>query len=143
MKKHVITALIGISLLLGGGAIGYAVSNAFLDVDGIRANFNTVFEYGKTKSQKVTELESQLNTNTETQEKLMAEIEQIRLDNQKNLDDKQKEIDAKQREVDAKQQEADNLRQQLDSIRTEKEQLEQKVRELKQYTDDKVKELPK
>ncbi|HHX8771685.1 TPA: hypothetical protein ACVPIW_000508 [Enterococcus faecium] len=81
------TAIIG--LALGSGVIGYAASNAFQDLDTIKANFNTVLQYGQTKSQRVSELESQLSNNTRTQEQLKAEIEQIK-------SDKQKEIEAKQ-----------------------------------------------
>lgn len=128
------TAIIG--LALGSGVIGYAASNAFQDLDTIKANFNTVLQYGQTKSQRVSELESQLSDNTRTQEQLKAEIEQIK-------SDKQKEIEAKQREIEAKQQEADSLRQQLNTVQNDKEQLEQRVSELRQYTDQKVGELGK
>lgn len=141
MKKKLLTIATVIGIFLGGGVIGYAASLAFNNLDAIRTNFDTVFQYGKTKAQRVTELESQLSQNTNTQDQLKAEIERIKADKDKAVADKQKEIDAKQKEVDAKQQEADALRQQLDASKSEKEQLEQKIDELKRYTDQKVGEL--
>lgn len=128
------TAIIG--LALGSGVIGYAAGNAFQDLDTIKANFNTVLQYGQTKSQRVSELESQLSNNTRTQDQLKAEIEQIKSDNQK-------EIEQKQQEIATKQQEADSLRQQLSTVQNENEQPEQRVSELRQYTDQKVGELGK
>ena len=80
------TAIIG--LALGSGVIGYAASNAFQDLDTIKANFNTVLQYGQTKSQRVSELESQLSNNILTQEQLKAEIEQIKSDKQKEIEQK-------------------------------------------------------
>lgn len=135
------TAIIG--LALGSGVIGYAASNAFQDLDTIKANFNTVLQYGQTKSQRVSELESQLSNNTRTQDQLKAEIEQIKSDKQKEIEAKQREIEAKQQEIKTKQQEADSLRQQLNTVQNDKEQLEQRVSELRQYTDQKVGELGK
>ena len=135
--------MVVIGIFLGGGVIGYATSVAFNNLDSIRANFDTVLQYGKTKAQRVSELESQLSQNGNEQIRLKAEIEQIKADKERAVADKQKEIEAKQIEINNKQQEADSLRTQLDAMKSEKEQLEQKVDELKRYTDEKVSELPK
>lgn len=143
MKKKMFFAMVVIGIFLGGGAIGYAASIGFDSLESIRENFNTVLQYGKTKAQRVSELESELFQNENEQNRLEAEIEQIKKDKEKAINDKQKEIDSKQKEVNAKQKEADTLRTQLDNMKSEKEQLEQKINELKRYTDQKVSELPK
>lgn len=143
MKNKLVKTIAIIGLALGSGVIGYAASNAFQDLDTIKANFNTVLQYGQTKSQRVSELELQLSNNTRTQEQLKAEIEQIKSDKQKEIEAKQREIEQKQKEIATKQQEADSLRQQLNTVQNDKEQLEQRVSELRQYTDQKVGELGK
>lgn len=71
LKNKLAKTTVIIGLALGSGVIGYAASNAFQDLDTIKANFNTVLQYGQTKSQRVSELESQLSNNTRTQEEIV------------------------------------------------------------------------
>lgn len=136
-KKIIITVLVALSLLFGGGIIGYAASNGFANLDAIKANFDKVLNIGKSQKQTIGYLQNKLSQNDNSQEQLKNQI----LDLQNNVNSKQSEIDAKQKDLDAKQREYDKLQQQMDSVKSNNDQLENKIAELKNYTDQKVREI--
>lgn len=136
-KKVVITVLVALALLFGGAIIGYASSNVFANLDAIKANFDKVLNIGKSQKQKISELQNQLSQNGSSQEQLKNQI----LDLQNNVGAKQSEIDAKQKALDAKQREYDSLKQQMDGMKSNNDQLENKIAELKNYTDQKIREV--
>lgn len=136
-KKVVITALVALALLFGGVIIGYASSNVFANLDAIKVNFDKVLNIGKSQKQTISDLQNKLSQNGNSQEQLRNQI----LDLQNNVGAKQSEIDAKQKALDAKQREYDSLKQQMDGMKPDKDQLENKIGELKNYTDQKVREV--
>lgn len=136
-KKIIITVLVALSLLFGGAIIGYASSNVFANLDMIKANFDKVLNIGKSQKQTISDLQNKLSQNSNTQEQLKNQI----LDLQNNVNGKQSEIDAKQKALDAKQREYDSLKQQMDGMKSDKYQLENKIAELKNYTDQKAREV--
>ena len=136
-NKIIITVLVALALLFGGGIIGYASSNGFANLDAIKANFDKVLNIGKSQKQTISELQNKLNQNDNAQEQLKNQI----LDLQNNVNGKQSEIDAKQKDLDAKQREYDKLQQQMDSVKDNNDQLENKISELKNYTDQKAREI--
>ena len=136
-KKIIITVLVALALLFSGGIIGYAASNGFTNLDAIKANFDKVINIGKSQKQTISDLQNKLSQNDNSQEQLKNQI----LDLQNNVNSKQSEIDAKQKDLDAKQREYDKLQQQMDSMNSENDQLENKIADLKSYTDQKVREI--
>lgn len=136
-KKIIITVSVALSLLFGGGIIGYAASNGFANLDVIKVNFDKVLNIGKSQKQTITDLQNKLSQNGNIQEQLKNQI----LDLQNNVNGKQSEIDAKQKELDTKQREYDKLQQQMDSVKNNNDQLENKIDELKNYTDQRVREI--
>lgn len=135
--KIIITVLVVLALLFSGGIIGYAASNGFTNLDTIKANFDKVLSIGKSQKQTISDLQSKLNQNDNSQEQLRNQI----IDLQNNVNGKQSEIDAKQKDLDTKQREYDKLQQQIDSMNSENDQLENKIADLKSYTDQKVREI--
>ena len=136
-KKIIITVSVALALLFSGGFIGYAASNGFANLDAIKANFDKVLNIGKSQKQTISDLQNKLSQNGNSQEQLRNQI----LDLQNKVGAKQSEIDAKQKELDAKQREYDSLKQQMDGMKSDKDQLENKIGELKNYTDQKVREV--
>lgn len=136
-KKIIITVLVALALLFSGGIIGYAASSAFSNLDAIKANFDKVLNIGKSQKQTISDLQNKLSQNSNTQEQLKNQI----LDLQNNVGAKQSEIDAKQKALDTKQRDYDKLQQQMDSVKSNNDQLENKITELKNYTDQKVREI--
>ena len=135
--KIIITVLVAVALLFGGAIVGYAASNGFANLDAIKANFDKVLNIGKSQKQTISDLQNKLSQNDNAQEQLKNQI----LDLQNNVNGKQSEIDAKQKDLDAKQREYDKLQQQMDSVKSNNDQLENKIAELKNYTDQKVREI--
>lgn len=136
-KKIIITASVALALLFSGGIIGYAASNGFANLDAIKANFDKVLNIGKSQKQTISELQNKLSQNDNAQEQLKNQI----LDLQNNVNSKQSVIDAKQKDLDTKQREYDKLQKQIDSMESENDQLENKIFELKNYTDQRVREI--
>lgn len=151
VKKTSVKVMVALGLLLGGGIIGFAASSALPNLDAIQANFDAVFNQVKTQKSANAELTNKLANNKQEQEQLNNQINDLKnqlkdKDNtisgkQQEIAGKQQELANKQQELDRKQQEADALRQQVDATKGEKEQLEQRIAQLKQYTDQKVNEL--
>lgn len=136
-KKVVIAVLVALALLFGGAIVGYAASNGFANLDSIKVNFDKVLNIGKSQKQTISDLQNQLSQNGNSQEQLRNQI----LDLQNAVGSKQSEIDAKQKEIESKQREYDSLKQQMDGMKSDKDQLENKIGELKNYTDQKVREV--
>lgn len=136
-KKIIITVLVAFTLLFSGGIIGYAASNGFANLDAIKANFDKVLNIGKSQKQTISDLQNKLSQNDNSQEQLKNQI----IDLQNNVNGKQSEIDAKQKVLDAKQREYDKLQQQMDSVKDNNDQLENKIADLKSYTDQKAREI--
>lgn len=135
--KIIITVLVALALIFGGAIVGYAASNSFANLDAIKANFDKVLNIGKSQKQKIYDLQNQLSQNDNSQEQLKNQI----LDLQNAVGSKQYEIDSKQKALDAKQREYDSLQQKMDGMKSDKDQLENKIFELKNYTDQKVREV--
>lgn len=136
-KKLVITVLVALALLFGGAIVGYAATNDFANLDAIKANFDKVLNIGKSQKQTISDLQNQLSQNGNSQEQLRNQIRDL----QNAVGSKQSEIDAKQKQLDSKQREYDSLKQQMDGMKSDKDQLENKIFELKNYTDQKVREV--
>lgn len=136
-KKVVIAVLVALALIFWGAIVGYAASNGFANLDAIKENFDKVLYIGKSQKQKISELQNQLSQNGNIQEQLRNQI----LDLQNNVGAKQSEIDAKQKALDAKQRKYDSLKQQMDGMKSTNDQLENKIAELKNYTDQKAREV--
>lgn len=154
MKKR-FKVLVATGLLFTGGAVGYASSSIFDNLDNIESNFNFILDVAKTKEQKVAELQEQLESETSSKSELEADIERLEADietiktshaseiTNKNaeISNKQKEIDKKQAEVNAKQSTINDLTNELSNSQSQLSQAEAKVQSLSSYTDSKVEEF--
>ena len=154
MKKR-FKVLVATGLLFTGGAVGYASSSIFDNLDNIESNFNFILNVAKTKEQKVAELQEQLESETSSKSELEADIERLKSEietiktnhaveiTNKNaeISNKQKEIAQKQAEVDDKQSTINDLTGELSNSQSQLSQAEARVQSLSNYTDLKVEEF--
>ena len=155
MKKHKKAILTGATLLMVGGATGYAATNIFGNLDAIKENYDTTFNFAKSQKQKADELQQQLDNESGNKEQLQneinnlkSEIENIKTNHAQEITNKQAEITAKQEEINAKQQEVNQkqesinqLNNQLGELNGQLAQVESRVSELLNYTNNGVQEL--
>ena len=155
MKKRNKLILTGATLLTLGTATGYAATNIFGNLDAIKENYDTTFNFAKSQKQKVEDLQRQLDNESGNKEQLQneinnlkSEIENIKQNHAIEITNKQAEIAAKQDEINAKQQEVNEkqesinqLNNQLSNLNGELAQVEAKVIELLNHTNDRTNEL--
>ena len=155
MKKHKKAILTGATLLMVGGATGYAATNIFGNLDAIKENYDTTFNFAKSQKQKADELQQQLDNESGNKEQLQneinnlkSEIENIKQNHAQEITNKQAEITAKQDEINSKQQEVNQKQESINQLNNELGQLtgelaqvEAKVIELLNYTNDRTSEL--
>ena len=155
MKKRNKLILTGATLLMIGGATGYAATNIFGNLDAIRENYDITFNFAKNQKQKASELQRKLNQESGNKEQLQNEINQLKneieniktnhaqeiTNKQAEITNKQKEIDAKQQEVDQKQESINKLNNQLGELNGQLSQVEAEVSNLLNYTDQRTSEL--
>ena len=155
MKKSNKLILTSATLLMLGGATGYAVTNIFGNLDQIRENYDITFNFAKSQKQKVTELQQQLDQESGNKDKLQneinnlkSEIENIKQNHATEITNKQAEIKAKQEEINAKQQEVNQkqetinqLNNELGQLNGELAQVEARVADLLNHTNERTSEL--
>ena len=155
MKKINKVLLTGATLFTIGGVTGYAATNIFGNLDAIRENYDTVFNFAKTQKQKAAELQQQLDNESGNKEQLQNEINQLKneieniktnhaqeiTNKQAEITAKQEEINAKQQEVNEKQESINQLNNQLGELNGQLSQVEAEVSNLLNYTNDRTNEL--
>ena len=155
MKKRNKLILTGATLLTLGTATGYAATNIFGNLDAIKENYDTTFNFAKSQKQKVEDLQRQLDNESGNKEQLQneidnlkSEIENIKTNHAQEITNKQAEIKAKQDEINLKQQEVNQkqetinqLNNELGELKGQLSQVEAEVNNLLNYTNQRTSEL--
>lgn len=155
MKSKFKKVGIGVLVLMAGGATVFASTNIFGKLDQIESNYNIVFNIAKSKTERVVELETELNNigNEKTQleqdvASLQQAIEDLKVNHATEITNKNSEIQAKQDEINAKIAEINEknnrineLNNELGEIKGTLAQVEARVDSLLNHTNAGVEEL--